>query len=87
MRGDQSEELDDDEEWYDDGDELDDDEAVHCPECGNLIAGLTDRCPTCGYWLSAADRRTLRSEGVKPWWVVLTAIVLLLIFLAGALSL
>lgn len=70
-----------DEDWYDDGDDPDDEDAVHCPECGGLISGLTDKCASCGYWLSAADRRKLRSEGAKPWWVTLTVVVLLLMFL------
>ena len=52
-----------DEDWYDDGDDPDDEDAVDCPECGGLISGLTDKCASCGYWLSAADRRKLRSEG------------------------
>lgn len=74
---------DDDEDWYDDGDDLDDDEeAVGCPECGSTIAGLTDKCTACGYWLTAADRRKLRFEDAKPWWVTLTVVALLLVFLA-----
>ncbi len=73
---------DDDEDWYDDGDNLDDDdEAVCCPECGSTIVGLIDKCAACGYWLTAADRRRLRSEGAKPWWVTLTLVILLLMFL------
>lgn len=78
----------DDEDWYDDGDDLGDDDlgdeedAVRCPECGGWISGFTDKCAACGYWLSAVDRRQLRSEGVKPWWVTLTAVVLLMTFLA-----
>lgn len=74
-----------DEDWSDDGDDLDDDDIVDCPECGASISSLTDKCAACGYWLSAADRRNLRSEGVKPLWVTLTAIVLLAIFLAAML--
>jgi hypothetical protein len=73
----------DDEEWSDDGDELDDDDdAVRCPECDSLISSLTDKCALCGYWLTPADRRKLRSEDVKSWWVTLTVVVLLLMFLA-----
>ncbi len=73
---------DSDEDWYGDGDEQgDDDDVVHCPECGGLISSLTDKCAACGYWLTAADRRKLRSEGVKPWWVTLTVVILLLMFL------
>ena len=48
---------DDDEDWYDDDDEPDDDEPAPCPECGEPVYAITDKCPACGYWLSEADRR------------------------------
>jgi len=66
----------DDEEWYEDDDEPDD-VPVRCPECGELIPTFLDKCPACGYWLSAADRRRLRSGELKPKWVRLTTIVVL----------
>ena len=71
----------DDEDWNDDGGESDDEEAVPCPECRKPVPGFLDKCPACGYWLSAADRRRLRSNESKPKWVLITAIVLIAIFL------
>jgi hypothetical protein len=80
-------EPDDDEDWYD-GDEPDDGDPVACPECGEPVADFLDKCPACGYWLSAADRRRLRPGHVaKPLWVKATAIVLLAIFLWGVVKL
>jgi ribosomal protein L37E len=68
----------DDEDWYDDDDdESDEEESGSCPECGGTVYEFTDKCPACGYWLSAADRRALWSNESKPAWVKFTALVLL----------
>jgi ribosomal protein L37E len=72
-----------DEDWYDDDDEPDDDEAVSCPECGRPVYNFLDKCPACGYWLSAADRRALRPGESKPSWIRITTIVVLAAMLAG----
>jgi hypothetical protein len=77
----------DDEEWYEEEDDADDEEAVPCPECGEPIHDTLDKCPACGYWLSAADRRALRPRESLPNWVKATAVVLLVIFLWGVLKL
>jgi hypothetical protein len=71
----------DDEDWYDDEDELDDEEAAPCPECGEPVHSFTDKCPACGYWLSAADRRAMRSGERRPGWIMITAWIVLAVFL------
>jgi len=73
---------DDDEDWYD-GDEPDDGDPVPCPECGEPVSDFLDKCPACGYWLSAADRRQLRSRESHAAWVKATAVLLLVIILWG----
>jgi hypothetical protein len=71
-----------DEDWYDD-DATDDnnDESVDCPECGREISGYLDKCASCGYWLTAADRRRLRPGESRPVWQRLTAAILIAGFL------
>ncbi len=73
---------DEDEDWYDDDDDADED-FIPCPECGNPIPEISDRCPTCGYWLSAADRRSLSRREAMPAWVKFTAFILLAVTLVG----
>jgi ribosomal protein S27AE len=73
----------DDEDWYDDDDDETVEDDVACPECGGPIAEISDRCPACGYWLSAADRRTLGHGEATPSWVKFTAFVLLAAMLVG----
>ncbi len=77
---------DDDEDWYDDDDELDDEEAARCPECGEPIHIITDKCPVCGYWLSDADRRVMWSGMSKPRWLKVTAVIVLIAFLLSILG-
>jgi hypothetical protein len=73
---------DEDEDWYDDADDESDDEGTApCPECGEPVHGFTDKCPACGYWLSAADRRAMRESERKPGWLMVTAWVVLALFL------
>lgn len=75
---------DDDECWYDDdSDEPDDIEWAPCPECGETVHVITGKCPSCGYWFSAADRRTMRANDSKPIWLKITAVALLLALLVG----
>jgi hypothetical protein len=74
----------DDEDWYDDDDaEPEDAPPRPCPECGKPIADFLDKCPACGYWLSAADRRALKPHESTPAWVKVTALVLLAVTLLG----
>jgi hypothetical protein len=75
--------ADDDEDWYD-GDEPDNGDPVLCPECGKQVSDFLDKCPACGYWLLAADRRQLRPRESHPVWVKATAVILLVIFLWSA---
>jgi hypothetical protein len=76
----------DDEDWYDDQDDLGDEETAVCPECGEPVPSLTDKCPWCGYWLSAADRRAIWSRERKPRWLRVTAWVVLALFLIPAIA-
>ena len=48
---------------------------------------FTDRCPACGYYLSAADRRRLFAGDSKPKWVLITAGIVLIVLLLGVLTL
>lgn len=79
----------DDEEWYDDDEDesYDDSETAHCPECSGPVYEFTNKCPACGYYLSAADRRRLWSSESKPKWVLITATVILVVLVLGALTL
>ncbi len=73
----------DDEDWYDDDDELDDEEPGRCPECGTAVHSISDKCPACGYWLSAADRHSMWSGFDKPHWIKVTAAVVLITILVS----
>jgi hypothetical protein len=71
----------DDDLWADD-DELDDaDDSASCPECGGRVYTLTDKCPSCGYWLTDADRRAMCPAESKPLWLRITAMIVLVAFL------
>jgi ribosomal protein S27AE len=74
------------EDWYDDEDEPADEEVARCPECGGPVSIITDKCPSCGYWLLAADRQAMWSSGErKPLWLRVTAWVVLLALVFGLL--
>jgi hypothetical protein len=73
-----------DEDWCDeDSDESEDDDSAPCPECGEVVYVMTGKCPACGYWLSAADRRNSHAREAKPMWLKLTAVVVLVALLVG----
>jgi hypothetical protein len=76
----------DDEEWYEEDAEPGAEDAVRCPECDEPIHGFLDKCPACGYWLSAADRQALRPGESKPTWVRITTILVLAALLIGLLA-
>jgi hypothetical protein len=78
-----------DEDWYsEDEDESNDDaETAHCPECSELVYDFSEKCPACGYYLTAADRRRLWASETKPKWVLITATVILVMLVLGALTL
>jgi len=79
-------ELEDDEEdWYDHSDDSDapDDEWVPCPECGEAVSLITGKCRECGYWLTTADQARTRDGGLKPLWIRLTVVVVIIALLAG----
>jgi hypothetical protein len=77
------------EDWSDDGNFDDEDETlIDCPECGAAMSDDIDKCPKCGYWLSAADRRQLRRGESRPAWqkaiaTLLIAAFILCLILAG----
>ena len=76
----------DDEDWYDDTDEPDGEEVGRCPECGEPVHDISDKCPACGYWLSDSDRHPIWSSEAKPAWLKIAAVILLLAFVAGTLA-
>jgi hypothetical protein len=73
--------FEDGEDWYDD--ESADEPTVPCPECGEPVAEIADRCAACGYWLTESDRRRLTRHATTPTWVKLTAAVVLVAMLVG----
>ncbi|HEY4234075.1 MAG TPA: hypothetical protein VGM76_11650 [Lacipirellulaceae bacterium] len=79
---------DEDEDWTDDiddpSDEEDDQTAV-CPECGGHIFLGADKCPACGYWLSAADHRALGTDNSQPRFIRIATAIILALFLIGLL--
>jgi hypothetical protein len=82
----------DDEDWYDEETDDSSDESAsvetgHCPECRGPVYEFTDKCPACGYWLTAADRRTIWSGASKPKWVLITAGIILVVLVLGMLTL
>ena len=62
----------------DDGDStVDDDEpTIPCPFCKAEIWEDAPRCPRCGNELGGADMPAPR----RPWWVLITALLLLYLF-------
>jgi uncharacterized OB-fold protein len=73
----------DDETWYDDeDDEPGEEHAAACRECGGLVYDFTDKCPACGHWLSAADRRAMRPGESRLQWQKATAAIIILALLA-----
>jgi uncharacterized protein (DUF983 family) len=78
--------ADEDEDWPneidDDIDDPDaDDESAVCPECGGQMFLGADKCPACGYWLSAADRRALGTDSSQPRLIKIVAVVILVVML------
>jgi len=64
-----SDEWDDGEEGWDDEDEDEfdesDDATGRCPECQTEIHMDAEVCPSCGYWLTTADRHAMW-DGTSP---------------------
>ena len=48
--------YDDDPEDDWDDDLEDETEEMPCPECGALVHVEAEACPSCGYWITDADR-------------------------------
>jgi hypothetical protein len=77
---------DEPEDWSDrDDDESDEGDTAPCPECGRPVDIVTDKCPACGYWLSAADRSTMWSGTGKPLWIKVATVVVLVAIVASLL--
>jgi uncharacterized paraquat-inducible protein A len=79
----------DDEDWCseDEDESYDDAEVGHCPECSAVVYEFSERCPACGYYLSAADRHRLFAGESKAKWVLITATVILVLLILGVLTL
>jgi ribosomal protein L37E len=78
------------EDWTDDidlgeDDVGDDDESISCPECGGHVYSGADKCPACGYWLSAADRRAAGTDSSQPKIIRTIVAAILVIFLIAML--
>jgi ribosomal protein L37E len=81
-----ADDWDDDEreDWSDkDDDEPEEDDEAPCPECARPVDFQTDKCPACGYWLSATDRRSMWSGADKPVWIKIAAVVVLVSIVAS----
>ena len=76
----------DDEDWYDEENDPDD-ESVQCPECGHAVPDISDHCPTCGYWLTDADREAASVGPIKRRWLVVTAWIILVVFVVPLVAL
>jgi hypothetical protein len=77
-----NDDWDDEDSWTDeDDDELHEEDSASCPECGGTVYSVTDKCPKCGYWLTDDDRRSMGSGMSKPFWLRVTAVILLAAFL------
>ena len=86
MSYDDADHVSDDEDWYDDENELEDELSARCPECGGQVHVVSVKCPSCGYWLSADDRRVMWSGMRKPLWLRATAWIILAAFVVSLLA-
>jgi hypothetical protein len=73
---------DDDADWDEDpagdDDESDEDEpTLPCPYCRREIHEEAERCPYCDHYISDEDRR----RAAKPWWLVASVAVCLILVL------
>lgn len=76
-------------EWDDGSDETSDDgseddaadDTIPCPFCRRPIWDDSERCPHCGMEIGGEDAPVPR----RPWWVIVTALILLLLFLRAIL--
>jgi uncharacterized paraquat-inducible protein A len=81
-----NDELRDDEYPDEPWDEDDASEWIDCPECGAAVYEDAEQCPSCGHWLTDADR-SAAGRGRSTWntisgiAVVLVALALILAML------
>lgn len=71
---------------HDDGDD-----SVRCARCGKLILATSLRCPECGVHFQGEAQDFIHPseqpiQRMKPSWVVIAAIVLLIVFVISAIS-
>jgi|GEM_PF-2154031 len=73
---------DDDDDWPDD---YEDDDAMfdvgNCPECQAELHVDAESCPSCGHWLSTAERHKLWDGGSKSKAAMSTGKLLLVLLL------
>jgi hypothetical protein len=64
-----------DDDWEDDdfGDPDEEEDTIPCPYCRRMIHEDSVRCPYCEQYLSQEDA----SPGLKPWWLLIGAVVCL----------
>lgn len=75
--------MHDDEDDFDDPEPDDGDEGtVPCPYCGEEMLEDSPRCPSCGNYISGEDAPAEK----KPRWIMITAVILLVLFLAWAVN-
>ncbi len=63
------------------GGEFPADDEVSCPHCSAAVHYESERCPHCGWYLSAEDEP---STAAQPQWITITAVLLLIALLLGA---
>jgi uncharacterized paraquat-inducible protein A len=71
--------AEEEDDWDDDAD---DDCTMPCPYCGRSIHEDSVRCPHCEKYLSEEDR----PDVLKPWWLIVAAVVCLLAVLTWILG-
>ena len=68
----------------------DDDDSVRCARCGKTILATSLRCPECGVHFQGEAQDFVhppeQRAQVKPIWIIVAAIVLLIVFVVSALA-
>lgn len=64
-------EMDDDADEEGEADEDFNESTLPCPKCGRPIYEDAERCPRCGYYVTALEGYPAR----KPWWIILGALL------------
>jgi predicted amidophosphoribosyltransferase len=68
----------------------DDDDRVRCARCGKTILATSLRCPECGVHFQGEAQDFVRPSeqrvAIKPLWVIVAAVLLLIVFVFSALT-